>query len=246
MRLKKILFIPDTHRPYHDKRAWELLLNVGRKFSPDILVVLGDFADFYTVSSHSKDPKRSLKLEEEVADVKLGLKELSSLGAKQKIFIAGNHEDRLWRYMQDRAPELDHLISIPKVLGLESWKYVPYKEDCRLGKLYLTHDVGSAGRGSVLKCLDSYQHSNITGHTHRMAYVVEGNAAGEAKIAAQFGWLGDVEAADYMHRMKARKDWALGFGVGYLNEKTGVVYVQPVPIINYTCVVEGKLYALKA
>ena len=54
--------------------------------------------------------------------------------------------------------------------------------------------------------------------------------------------VGDAEAADYMHHMKARKDWALGFGIGYLDEKTGLVYIVPVPIVNRTCVLEGKLY----
>lgn len=241
--LKKVLFIPDTHRPYHNKKAWALMLKAAKKLRPDVVVVLGDFADFYAVSSHSKDPARAFKLEEELSDVKIGLKELESLGAKENIFIAGNHEDRLWRYMQDKAPELNHLISIPKVLGLEkNWEYVPYRSDYRLGKLYLTHDVGSAGRNSILRCLDSYQHSNVTGHTHRLAYVVEGNAAGEQKIAAQFGWLGDTDAADYMHRMKARKDWSLGFGVGFLDTKTNNVYLVPVPIVNYTCVVNGELF----
>jgi predicted phosphodiesterase len=244
-KLKRILFIPDTHRPYHDKKAFGLVLKVGKAFKPDVTVVLGDFADFYSVSSHSKDPARAMKLDEEIKDVKRGLKDLAGLGAKQNVFIEGNHEDRLRRYLEDAAPELHSIISIPQVLGLsenKQWTYVPYKSDYRLGKVYLTHDIGTAGRTSVLKCLDSYQHSNITGHTHRMAYVVEGNAAGEAKLAAQFGWLGDVEAADYMHRMKARKDWVHGFGIGYLEEKTGVVYVTPVPIVNYSCVVEGEFY----
>ena len=219
------------------------MLKAARIFKPDITAVLGDFADFYAVSSHSKDPARAFKLEEDLADVKVGLRELEDLNSSEKLFIAGNHEDRLQRYMQDKAPELNHLISIPKVIGLgKDWTYVPYRSDYKLGKLYLTHDTGSAGRNSIFRCLDSYQHSNVTGHTHRMAYVVEGNAAGEQKIAAQFGWLGDTEAADYMHRMKARKDWALGFGIGYLDTKTGVVYITPVPIVNYTCVVEGKLY----
>lgn len=241
--LKKILFVPDTHVPYHDKKAFALMLKAMRVFKPDIVALLGDFADFYTVSSHSKDPKRAFKLEEELFEVQSALKQLKSLGAKKYVFVAGNHEDRLQRYMQDRAPELNHLINIPNVLGLgKDWEYVPYRSDYRLGSLYLTHDTGSAGRNSIFKCLDSYQHSNVTGHTHRIAYIVEGNAAGEQKIAVQFGWLGDTEAADYMHRMKARKDWSLGFGIGYLDTVTGYVYMVPVPIVNYTCLVEGVLY----
>lgn len=245
-KLNKVLFIPDTHRPYHDKKAWKLLLKTMKKFKPDTIAIMGDFADFFSVSTHSKDPNRALKLDQEVLDVQKGLKELNELGAKKQIFVSGNHEDRLERYLQKSAPELFNLINIPQLLNLKElgWEYVPYKSDYKLGKLYLTHDVGSAGRTAVFKCMDSYQHSNITGHTHRMAYIVEANAAGETKLSAQFGWLGDTEEADYMHRMKARKDWTLGFGIGYHNKSSGVVYVQPVPIINYTCVVEGNLFSV--
>lgn len=221
------------------------MLQAAKDFKPDVVVVLGDFADFYAVSTHSKDPKRRFQLLTEIQDVKQGLKELLGLKARKNIFIAGNHEDRLQRYLNDTAPELADLIEIPKVLGLEKeWVYVPYKADYRLGKLYLTHDLVYTGRNSIYRCLDAYQHSNVTGHTHRLGYVIEGDASGESKVAAQFGWLGDTDAADYMHRMKARKDWTLGFGIGYLDTKTGIVYLTPIPIVKYSCVLEGRFYKI--
>jgi hypothetical protein len=94
----------------------------------------------------------------------------------------------------------------------------------------------------VFKSLEAYQHSIVTGHSHRLAYIVEGNAAGEFKLSAQFGWLGDAQSIDYMHRDRVMKDYALGFGVGYFDPTSQYVYMQPVPIITYTCVVNGKLY----
>ena len=115
-------------------------------------------------------------------------------------------------------------------------------EYTRIGKLFVTHDVGAAGKYAVYQTLATYEHSIVTGHTHRLAYIVEGNAIGEYKVATQFGWLGDVDQVDYLHRAKAKKDWALGFGVGRLDPATGYVYLSPVPIVNGTCVVEGRLY----
>ena len=220
------------------------MLKAAKAFRPKHLVVMGDFADFYSVSSHSKDPRRKGKLEEEVADVLTGLDQLDALGAKQKTFIAGNHEDRLRRYLQDKAPELFGLVDIPGVFGLKErgWRYIPYKAHDRLGKLHLTHDVGSAGRNATFAALDTYQHSILTGHAHRLQYIVEGNAVGEFKLSAQFGWLGDISKIDYMQRGKANKNWALGFGLGYLAPKSGLVYLTPVPIVKYTCVVEGRLF----
>lgn len=239
-----MLFVPDVHRPYHDERAWQLMLKVGKALKPKMVVVIGDFADFYSVSAHSKDPARAGKLKDELGIVGKGLDELEALGAADNIFVAGNHESRLQRYIQDKAPELYDVVDIPGVLELRErgWRYVPYKDDTRVGKLYLTHDVGVAGRYSAFKALDTYQHSVVTGHSHRLSYIVEGNAVGEYKVSAQFGWLGDVSKIDYMHRTTAKKNWPLGFGIGYLNPATGIVYLVPVPIVKYSAVVNGRLF----
>ena len=220
------------------------MMKAAQSFQPDGIVVMGDLADFYAVSDFSKDPARANRLDEELEDVEAGLDELDALGAVNKVFCAGNHCDRLRRFLQDNAPQLHKRLTVPKLLHLErrGWIYVPYRQDIKIGKMYFTHAVGKAGRSSVFQCADTYQHSVITGHTHRLAYVVEGDATGKAKLSAQFGWLGDVTKADYMHQIKARRDWALGFGVGYLDPTTQVVHVTPVPIVNYTCVVEGRAY----
>jgi len=240
--LKKILLIPDTHSPYEDKKAWQLLLKAGKALKPDITVIQGDFFDMYATSSHSKDPSRAFQLEMEISETKKRLAEVKALKATKNIFISGNHEDRLERYLKDKAPELHSVISIPKLLGItKDFIYVPYKEHYRLGKLNLTHDTGTAGRYAHYKALDAFQHNVAIGHTHRMGYAVEGNAKGERHVTAMFGWLGDINKVDYMHKIKSTRDWSLGFGIGYLDEKTGNVYLVPVPIINYTCLIEGNL-----
>jgi predicted phosphodiesterase len=243
-KLEPILIISDTHRPYHDVKAWGLMLQVGQKLQPKHLITIGDFVDFFSVSSHSKNPTRKSQLQDEIDDALNGLDELDGLGASNKIYIGGNHEDRLTRYLQDKAPELFNVVRIPDLLSLESrgWKYIPYKSHVKIGKLHLTHDVGAAGRSATFKALDTYQHSIITGHAHRLQYIVEGNAVGEFKLSAQFGWLGDSNQIDYLSRATVNKNWALGFGAGYINPDDGIAYINPIPIINYTCVWNGELF----
>jgi predicted phosphodiesterase len=243
-KLESVLIIPDTHIPYEDARAWDLMMKVAKTFKPEQIVIQGDFPDFYAVSSHSKDPDRKSNLEWEVAAVKKRLDEVDALGAKTKHWIAGNHDDRLRRYLSDKAPELFGLVGIPQLFDLtkRGWTYTPYKEHRKIGRLYATHDVGTAGRFATYKALDTYQHSVITAHTHRMSYLVEGNSVGEYKLSASFGWLGDVNQVDYMTKAVARKNWTLGFGVGYLHKETGVAYLTPVPIVKYTVVVNGVFF----
>lgn len=242
-KLKQILFIPDVHVPYEDTKAVELMLEVARREKPDTVVVMGDCADFYAVSSHAKDPNRVNLLEWEVGAVNDFLDKLDSIGAKEYIFVSGNHEDRLERYLMNKAPELFNIVRIDKLFNLEKrgWKYVPYKQDYKVGKIYVTHDTGRAGATAHTDALNAYQDNVVIGHTHRLAYSVVGNARGVPHVGAMFGWLGDVEAVDYMHRISAARNWALGFGWGY-QEPNGNVHIRPIPIVDYKCVINGKLY----
>lgn len=249
MTLERLLICPDVHVPYHDKRAWALMLKVAAKFDPDTLVTMGDFADFYCVSSHSKDPRRVNKLGWEIKQCNVALDQLDAIPRKvrkkrRRVFVAGNHEDRLERYLMDKAPELFDAVEIPKLflLGERGWEYVPYKESIKIGKVNFTHDTGKAGANAHVEALNDFQDNVAIGHTHRIGYAVKGNAKGVAHVGAMFGWLGDEKKANYMHQIKARRDWAKGFGVGYIDSATKCTYLTPVPIVNYTCVVEGNLY----
>jgi hypothetical protein len=242
--LQRILYVPDTHRPYHDKRAWSLFLQVGKALKPDIIVSMGDLGDFYSVSRHSKSPDKDRKLKWEVSDVNKALDELDALGASRKVFIEGNHCDRLRRYLEERAPELFDVVNIPGLLHLAErrWEFVPYKKHIQIGKVFHTHDVGACGRYACHKALDYYKKGVVTGHVHRIGYVVEGNLAGDQQLSANFGWLGDNKQIDYASQGKVDRDSALGFGLGYLDEESKFLYLVPVPLVKYTCVVEGRLF----
>lgn len=214
-------------------------------FKPDVFVSLGDFMDCAAVSRWSKDPSlvTGFKAELDYAERLLDEIEERTPGAR-RIWIDGNHEDRVERYIRDRAPELHGLINIQSQLHLErrGWEYVPYKQSTRIGKLWLTHDVGTAGRYAAFKALDTFQSPIVTGHTHRLGYVVEGDATGDSHVSHMLGWLGDVEKIDYVHQQKAKKEWALGFGYGYITRPEGLAHLVPVPIVDGTCVVEGRVY----
>ena len=89
------------------------MMKVAKTMDLAGIVILGDFCDFYSVSSHSKDPGRALKFEYELRQVDKKLRELNSLGAKHRVFVEGNHEDRLLRYLRDTAPALHSVIRYP-------------------------------------------------------------------------------------------------------------------------------------
>lgn len=237
------MVVAEPHIPYHSRSGLDLFLQVAEHERPDILIIIGDFCDFYGVSAHDKSPDRANRMDWELAVCNQILDRLDALGATTKIYIEGNHEDRLRRYLMQN-PALHSVVNTQSLLGLPArgWEFVPYKDHRRLGAVHFTHDVGCAGRNAVFRALDTYQHSVVSGHTHRLQYIVEGSAVGDCKISATFGWLGDVEQVDYMVKAKARKDWALGWGMGYIDPTSGFVYLTPVPVIHNTVCVNGKLY----
>ena len=218
------------------------MMAAAAQFRPDTIVVLGDFADFYAVSFHSKDPRRALTLESEVKDVRLGLDALDSLGASRKVFVAGNHEHRLERYLCDKAPALFGLVDVPELFELKDrdWEYVPYMDGIDIGKLYVTHDLGKCGKYAIQSARDDVEGNVVIGHIHRMGLHYQGNAKGVPKLAAAFGWLGDFDEIGYKHKRTALKDWTHGFGIGYMNAK-GDVFLQGIPIFDGKCCVEGKI-----
>ncbi len=242
--LEPILFVPDCHIPNHDEKAWGLMLRVAMSLKPKHIVILGDFADGETLSAHPATKPGEKDFSVELEAVKQCLNQLDSLGAENKIYIEGNHEFRLDRYLMERAPGLFYCIDWRALLELviRGWNWVPYRKSTRIGKLNLTHDTGTAGMNAHRSSAAAFGGSVVIGHTHRMSYEVKGRFDGTPYVAAMLGWLGDSEkAASYMHEAKA-SDWVKGFGIGYLEPQTGIVHLQPVPIVNGRCVVNGKLF----
>ena len=240
--LKRVLFIPDAHTPYHDRRALENLLidQIIPAFQWDTICILGDWWDNYSISGHLKTPtrERSWKRESEVGQHLL--RRISESPARRRILIRGNHECWLEKYLADKAPALYEQV-MENTKAPEGWEVIEYMESTTIGKLHVTHDLGYSGMQSAQQSLAACGGNIVIGHNHNMTYVVRGNAKGECHVGASFGWLGDYRRIDYRHRMRTRRDWVLGFAVGYLRT-SGVIHIVPTPIVGYSAVVEGLLF----
>jgi predicted phosphodiesterase len=242
LTLTKLLVGSDIHWPYEDKRAYGLFIKTIDIWKPDILVLNGDILDCFTISEHDKDPRRVITLDTEIAYANARLDALDAYGIKRKIFIEGNHCFRLSRYLMRRAPELFNTVKIEKLLKLKErgWEHVAYKDYVKIGKLYITHDVGKAGGSAHSDARNTFDGNVLIGHTHRMAFEVKGNIKNKPHFGAMAGWLGDAKQCDYMHKAKAAKDWTLGFFAAYIDDR-GAVFPQLCPIVNYSTVLGGQL-----
>ncbi len=243
-RLEKILLISDVHAPYCDETAFNLVLDVGMQLKPDIVVIMGDFADYYSISKYSKNPNRILDFKTENNLVKAARAKVDQIPAKRKIFLKGNHEQRLVTHLAEVSPALYNFSSVDEALELSKngWKVVDYHDHARIGKLFVTHDAEDSGRNAHQKTGATFEHSIAIGHVHSLHISYFGNALGESHVCASLGWLGDYRFADYAPTIKKLKNWQLGFGFAYHETDTGNVHLQAVPIIQGKCVVEGILF----
>lgn len=213
------------------------------------IVILGDYADFYSASSHAKDPSVISMIKDEVIDVLFGLEELDQkFPNARKVFIQGNHEFRLERYLQNQAPALFGVTDTEHILEMinrPNWKFIQYGPNQAykiLGsKLTARHEpLASSAKATASKALCSL----VYGHIHRIEESHLVGLDGTNHVCFSVGWLGDKRKDKIFDYVKGHHQWQLGFGLAWVDRKTGYFYHQKIHILdNYTCVVNGKLFS---
>lgn len=251
--MKVALIVPDCHVPFVHKKAYELMLSVAQDLSPslDEIVILGDFADFYSVSSHQKDPRIFSMLEDEIVEVLNRLQEIDVLfPSVKKVFLEGNHEYRLERYLCERAPALFGVTSVQHLLEFDrrpKWNFIPYgpNQSHKVLGSYLTarHEpLASSAKATASKALCSL----VYGHIHRIEESHLVGLDGTNHVCFSVGWLGDKRQDLVFNYVKNHHQWQLGFGIVYVDEATRLFYHQKVHILEQgkqvSCVVNGKVY----
>ena len=165
------------HVPYHDKGATRAVLAALRRQKPDVIHLLGDVADCYTISMYNKDPARKFLLVDEARQVTTFLDRArdAAPGARFE-FYEGNHEDRLRRYIWAKCPELAKLPGLDTrgIYGLTERNigFHDYRSPVRIGQLWLHHGeairkyAGWTARAAMLKTGGNV----MVAHSHRQGY----------------------------------------------------------------------------
>lgn len=246
--LKLAVIIPDSHRPYHHKRAYALMIKVLKDLKPDAIYLTGDYADFYDIHQHGpKDPRIVKTLTQEVESVNEGLDELDRLFPRaKKVYVQGNHEYRLERYLQNKAPELFGFIDCLTLFKLRErpgWKWVGYRpnQSARVlhSRLLIRHEpLGSSPTATITKALTSL----VYGHVHRIQEARTQGLDGKRYVAFCPGWLGDKRKDEVFGYVKGHHVWELGFALVWV-DKQGEFTHETISIKdNITCLANGKKY----
>jgi predicted phosphodiesterase len=212
---KRILFLSDIHIPYHDEEALALALQYGKEKDADCIYLNGDILDFYHGSTFEKDPKKR-RIKEELDAARDFLAILRREFPKAEIvYKVGNHEERYWRYMRVKAPELCDIqaFSFAELMQFEKFnvQLVDGRTKSNIASLsaFHGHEFGGSvfspvnvARGLYLRT----KASSICGHSHQTSEHTERDVNGKIVTCWSVGCLSELspEYAPY-------NKWNLGF-----------------------------------
>lgn len=221
----------DLQIPFHDRRVVDrLVLPFVESLKPYGILLNGDIVDCYAISDYTKDPLMKKDLLREIHEVGRLMARLQKTGARELIWLGGNHEDRLRRYLWQHAPELTMPATSFEELfrvGAHGFTYRPYGACHRLGKLIVTHgDLASKHSAYTARMMfEKYGNSILMGHTHRLGVFYRRDVNG-VHAAYENGCLCMLQAEYAQH-----PNWQQGFSVVHV-DKGGLFNVQQIPILN--------------
>jgi predicted phosphodiesterase len=200
----KVGILSDIHCPYHDDQALGAAVEHLQGHGIDALLLNGDFADFYSVSRHEKNPKHRNFLAE-LEQVQQLLRWLRGQFPDIKIVAkSGNHEERWEKWLWQHAPEL----SASPIMGLDNWlglgelgiELVADKRIIMAGGLPILHghEKGNGISSPVNQARGAYMrlhHTVLEGHGHRTSTHSEPDMMGTETVCFSTGCLCDLRPA---------------------------------------------------
>ena len=240
---EKSVFIPDAHIPHLEEAIFEKLLQFLHDFQPQKIFILGDWMDFYNLSKFDQDPALFGQLQRELNLGKFYLEEIRSACPKAEgIFLEGNHEDRLRRWLW-KNPEIASLMAldIPSLLGLNEvgFDFIPYGDYYEYnGSLIVKHgDIVRMHSAYTAKAeLEKHGVSGISGHTHRLGQFNKTDNGGQ-RVWQEAGCICKMELP-----WSKNNNWQQGFVYGYMENPGNRFHIVPVPIIKSRFFADGTYY----
>jgi len=225
----------DIHVPCHDKTSLETAVRYLKRLKPKGIVLNGDTLDSHELSDHDRRPDMT-RYKDEIEICRQLLQWLRrTFPAAQIVFKHGNHEERLERYLFQRAPALAELpgVDIPtwchfNDLGIEN---VTDRRKIKLGKLNLLHGHEYPRGGGVNPARWLYLKARSVaaiGHFHRTSMHHARNLDNKYEVAWSIGCLCDLSP-----HWLPYNDWDHGFATCELSQD-GSFHFETKRIINGT------------
>ena len=268
----------DFQFPFEDPEVYSSFLTFLAAERPDRIVLTGDILDLTAVSSYDKDPRLGMPVQEELAHTHRRLAEIrASAGPEAQIlFLYGNHEARLSKWLAKKAPDLvgltdadgREILSLANLLRLEALEIQPcldegvsyggpehlrsyYQIAPDLIATHGTYSRSTGGGASIMPIVKAAGVSVVGGHDHSQGVAFEtiGGFAGlDAKRTAAIstGMMCRRTELGYLAQHQVSR-WSAGFAVIELwGEEAGQWQPDFASWTGTELVWRGKRYAPKS
>lgn len=254
-------FIGDLQLPYTDFRAVNLFFDVMKWWKPAAIDVTGDVDDQLEYSSFSDGTTdeffNKIKKSENESPIPFivdGSKEtrgfFERLRGQHKnaeiYFHQGNHECRVYKYVDKKAPMYKDQITPELLWGTDTLgiHVTDYNKPptLRHAGIHVHHGATTTTTGLAVKNdIENYNISLVRGHDHRGGVVYKSYPmTGQTLVGMGTGHM--CNPSDYGLRYTISPNWELGFGIGHVDG--GEAHLQFIPITkDYVCYVDGKRFS---
>jgi hypothetical protein len=273
--LYKSLIIPDSQNgyyrdmqsgemlPFHDRRAWDVALQVAKEIRPDTIILLGDMLDLPDwTDKFLKSPEVYFTTQPALNELNWWIAQLATTGAEIH-YIEGNHEYRLtrgvitnivaaYKIRPANMPDVPPSLSVENLLGLPGLKVIyhgPYPdgEYWINDNLRVSHGaVVRQGPGDTVKAiLAEARNSEIVGHIHRheMAHkTVHPRTGPITYVAYSPGTICNISSLRTLPPGKSkRNNWQQGLGIVDYEEGNGLFQIHPHSINEGRLLIGNKI-----
>jgi hypothetical protein len=258
----------DQQFPYQDDKMIALWFKVMRWFKPDVVDYLGDTddqacyskytegrsAEFLKMYKDNNGEQIAPLMRHEAKGARDFYTKTRKVAPKAQLFSAlGNHDIRIFDYVDAKLPDHIDVVSPETLWGLDSlgYDYIYYNDlpKLRFGDIHVHHGLAISQNAaeSVKKDVESLGVSLIRGHSHRAGvyfstYELRNGGKGEVLRGYEIGHMCDEKSSGMKYT--AHHNWQKAFAIAHI-ENGNFPHVQLIHVSpNYTCVVDGKKFSV--
>lgn len=255
--ITRTAIINDVHIPFNDTRLLDtnakgLVMDIIADRKLDRLIINGDLLDMYGVNSHG--PKNPIVLTTVEDELNAGREFINNLVKRfpdlEIIYLMGNHEFRLNRFILQHSKPLHGLLTIEKYLRLDELgiEWHPYNHKYQLEKssCFIQHSPPSYGvSGTMTSLLKKLDQTHIYGCTHREQKSCLTGGSGHVYACYFNGWLGSSteteEHKEVFSYAKGHENWQNCFTI--VTVVDGVDhFINQYSIRDYSVCVDGFFF----
>jgi predicted phosphodiesterase len=211
------LILADTHLPHHDENTINLALRTAKRMGAIGILLNGDILDSAQISRHERH-NSAIKYRDEISMGISFLRHVRETFPKARIlYKEGNHEQRLEKYIDNKADALEGLegMNLSSFLKMKDARveWFPSGTIIKLGKLPTIHghEFGGSGGGGVSPARWLYSQAGdccVMGHCHRTSEHHERTLLGYIAATWTVGC-----ACDLSPHWRLINKWNLGFAI---------------------------------